>query len=79
MWTILWQEAGADRWDRLEDKQEVFELLKELKDNPDICEGDVWVFYPGADYYAQDFNQIVNFFGLDDMWTEEENKNGKEN
>ena len=35
MYTVLWKEGDLDRWDRFETKEEVFELLKELREDPD--------------------------------------------
>ena len=55
MYTVLWQEAGQDKWDRLKTKEEVEILLDELQENPDVCEGDVWIFKPKADEYAVDY------------------------
>lgn len=52
MYTVLWKEADQDRWDRLETAKEVFALFEELKENPDVCVEDVWVFGPEADAFA---------------------------
>lgn len=56
MYTVLWQEAGQDRWDRLETKEEVSELLRKLEKDLDVYEGDVWVFKPEANEYAVEFD-----------------------
>lgn len=50
MYTVIWQELNGndfiDKCDRLETKKEVFNLLKELKNNPDVCKNDVFIFLP---------------------------------
>lgn len=61
MYTVLWQEAGSDRWDRFESKEEIIELLSELSKNPDVCIYDVWVFSPEADDYAFDYDMIKDW------------------
>lgn len=33
MWTIMWTENSQDRWDRLETKEEVMQLLDSLDKN----------------------------------------------
>lgn len=60
MYTVLWQEAGCDKWDRLESKEEVVELLLELKKNEDVCLGDVWIFTPEADDYAEEYFSFID-------------------
>lgn len=59
MYTVIWQELNGndfiDKWDRLETKEEVFNLLKELENNPDVCENDVWIFPPEVDEYVYDY------------------------
>ena len=53
MYTILWQEEGKDRWDRVKSKAEVYNLLDDIRNNPDACPiGDVWIFSHQADDYA---------------------------
>lgn len=54
MYTVFWQEAGADRWDRLESEEDVSGLMERLAQNSDVCVGDVWVFTPEADNFAKD-------------------------
>ncbi len=44
MWTVLWQENDQDRWDRLDSKEKVFALLNQLRENPNVCEDDTWIF-----------------------------------
>lgn len=44
MWTVLWKDGEKDRWDRFETEDEVRELLDKLTENPDVCEGDAWIF-----------------------------------
>lgn len=48
MWTVLWQENDQDRWDRFETKEEVLCLLDQLRENPNVCEDDTWIFSPQA-------------------------------
>lgn len=55
MYTILWRENDADKWDRLETREEVEKLLDELAKNTDVCEGDIWIFEPKADDFATDY------------------------
>ena len=31
MYTVLWTDKNGDRWDRLETKEEVIDLLKEIE------------------------------------------------
>ena len=45
MWTVLWQENDQDRWDRLDSKEKVFALLNQLRENPNVCEDDTWIFF----------------------------------
>lgn len=44
MWTIMWTENSQDRWDRLETKEEVMQLLDSLDKNSGVSKGDVWIF-----------------------------------
>ena len=43
MWTIMWTENSQDRWDRLETKEEVMQLLDSLDKNSGVSKGDVWI------------------------------------
>ena len=52
MWTIMWTENSQDRWDRLETKEEVMQLLDSLDKNSGGSKGDVWIFPPQADDLA---------------------------
>ena len=52
MWTIMWTENSQDRWDRLETKEEVMQLLDSLDKNSGVSKGDVWIFQPQADDLA---------------------------
>lgn len=52
MYTIIWQEDGLDRWDRLETKEEVDRLVDKLSINNAVCLEDVWIFSPEADEFA---------------------------
>lgn len=52
MWTIMWTENSQDRWDRLETKEEVMQLLDSLDNNSGVSKGDVWIFPPQADDLA---------------------------
>lgn len=52
MWTIMWTENSQDRWDRLETKEEVMQLLDSLDKNPGVSKSDVWIFPPQADELA---------------------------
>lgn len=55
MYTVLWREGNNDKWDRFETREEVENLLDSLEKNPDVCEGDVWIFEPKADEYTTDY------------------------
>lgn len=44
MWTIMWTENSQDRWDRLETKEEVMQLLDSLDKNLGVSKGDVWIY-----------------------------------
>ena len=52
MWTIMWTENSQDRWDRLETKEEVMQLLDSLDKNSGVSKGDVWIVPPQADDLA---------------------------
>lgn len=52
MWTIMWTENSQDRWDRLETKEEVMQLLDSLDKNSGVSKGDAWIFPPQADDLA---------------------------
>lgn len=52
MWTIMWTENSQDRWDRLETKEEVMQLLDSLDKNSGVSKADVWIFPPQADDLA---------------------------
>lgn len=52
MWTIMWTENSQDRWDRLETKEEVMQLLDSLDKNSGVSKGDVWIFPLQADDLA---------------------------
>lgn len=52
MWTVLWRENDQDRWDRYDSKEEVLRLLDQLRENPNVCEDDTWIFPPKADECA---------------------------
>ena len=52
MWTIMWTENSQDRWDRLETKEEVMQLLDSLDKNSGVSKGDVWIFPQQADDLA---------------------------
>ena len=58
MYTVLWRENKQDKWDRFETEEEVAELLDELQENPDVCEGDVLIFTPPAEDYCIDFDSF---------------------
>lgn len=58
MWTIMWTENSQDRWDRLETKEEVMQLLDSLDKNSGVSKGDVWIFPPQADDLALTGNDI---------------------
>lgn len=54
MYTVLWTDKNGDRWDRLETKEEVIDLLKEIEADENASPlGDVWVYGPKADEYAE--------------------------
>lgn len=54
MYTVLWTDKNGDRWDRLETKEEVIDLLKEIEADENASPlGDVWVYSPKADEYAE--------------------------
>lgn len=59
MYTVLWiekdeNEISHDRWDRFETEEEVREKLVEIDNDPNACcIGDVWIFGPEADKYAE--------------------------
>lgn len=59
MYTVIWTENSADRWDRFETADEVVNLLKELE-RKDVCVGDVWIFKPNADNYASAGDEFLN-------------------
>ena len=52
MWTIMWTENSQDRWDRLETKDELMQLLDSLDKNSCVSKGDLWIFPPQADDLA---------------------------
>lgn len=52
MWTVMWVENGADKWDRFETENDVRNLMEELKENFDVYEEDIWIFPPKSDDYA---------------------------
>lgn len=52
MYTVIWQENGCDKWDRLRTKEEVRDLLTRLEADGIVCVGDVWIFTPEADQHA---------------------------
>ena len=60
MYTVLWVENGMDKWDRFETEEEVKELLKELEENENVCETDVWIFPPQTDDYACDYEMFMS-------------------
>lgn len=51
-YTVLYRENDNDKWDRFESAAELADFLTKAKDNPGICEGDIWTFLPEADAYA---------------------------
>lgn len=55
MWTLIWDDNGEDRWDRLETKEDVKERLESLRKEPGVCIGDVYIFPPESDAYAMDY------------------------
>lgn len=55
MWTIMWTENSQDRWDRLETKEEVMQLLDSLDKNSGVSKGDVWIFPPQAGYNIPEY------------------------
>lgn len=59
MWTIIYQENGKDKWDRLESKDDVQNLLKTLRNDPGVCFEDVWIFTPDADDHTIDPNDLL--------------------
>lgn len=59
MYTVLWQENGMDKWDRFETKEEVDYLLEQLKENPNVCEYDIWIFNPEADDNAYTYEDFI--------------------
>lgn len=57
MYTIIWMELGQDKWDRLQTKEEVDDLLKKLYDEGVVCMEDIWIFSPQADECAVDYKK----------------------
>lgn len=37
MWTIIYKENEKDKWDRLDSKDDVQNLLKTLRKDPRVC------------------------------------------
>lgn len=60
MYTILWVENGADKWDRLESTDEVKKLLDRLEQENTVSVGDVWIYGPEADNFASDAVEWLN-------------------
>lgn len=58
MYTVIWQENGVDKWDRLRTKEEVRDLLTQLEAGGNVCIGDVWIFTPEADQRAIEGNRF---------------------
>lgn len=53
MYTVIWLTKSDNRWDRLETKEEVRELIATINNDPDACSAeDVLVFLPQADNEA---------------------------
>ena len=59
MYTVLWRENDNDRWDKLESKEKLISLLNSLKENPDVCESDIWIFLPEADKYTRNYAELM--------------------
>lgn len=59
MYTVLWRENNTDKWDRIEDKDDVLELLETLKNNPNVYENDTWIFMPQADDHAKEYSTFL--------------------
>ena len=62
-YTVLWQkkedEKTMDHWDRFETMEAVSTLLAELREDPNVCEGDTWIFPPEADEYAMNYDMFM--------------------
>ena len=59
MWTIIYQKDGKDKWDRLDSKDDIKDLLKALRNDPGVCFNDVWIFTPDADDHTIDPNDLL--------------------
>ena len=59
MWTIIYQKDGKDKWDRLDSKDDVQNLLKTLRNDPRVCFEDLWIFTPDADDHTIDPNDLL--------------------
>lgn len=46
MWKVIWLECGESKRENFETKEQAMKLIKELKENPYVCEEDVWIFPP---------------------------------
>ena len=52
MYTVLWIEGIYDKWNRFETEEEVRSLLRELRENENVCYDGIWIFNPTADEFA---------------------------
>ena len=59
MWTIIYKENEKDKWDRLDSKDDVQNLLKTLRNDPRVCFEDLWIFTPDADDHTIDPNDLL--------------------
>lgn len=58
MWTLLWIDKGFDKWDRFNNLVEVEEVINNLKENPYVCENDIWIFPPESDENAMSYDEL---------------------
>ena len=59
MWTIIYKENEKDKWDRLDSKDDVQNLLKTLRKDPRVCFEDLQIFTPDADDHTIDPNDLL--------------------
>ena len=59
MYTVCWNKDGQDKWERLNWKEDVTNLVEDLLCSG-LCKDDILIFSPEADNHVLDCNDVLD-------------------